>query len=73
MVLDAQVNERREREKFTHEQVGYEHPAKGEYSCNGCKHFIRVMPPRCEIVRSPIRAKDWCRRWADGHSYQAKP
>jgi len=61
------MSEKRERDKFTHGEVDYEHPSKhfGQ-SCNGCEHFIRVMPPRCEGVKSPIAAKDWCRRF-DGN------
>jgi Fe-S-cluster containining protein len=58
--------------KFTHAEVSYEHPSKHRpEQCRVCKHFIAdghernndKFSPRCEGVRSPIRAEDWCKRF----------
>lgn len=56
--------------KLTHGEVKYEHPAKkAEQRCRLCRHFIPERgeedksKPRCEIVRQPIRAGDWCERF----------
>ena len=52
-------------QKRTHDDVHYQHPSQHDgQQCSGCKHFIAANPPRCEGVRSPIRAEDWCRRFA---------
>ena len=50
-------------EKYTHAQVDYEHPAKGMDQCRDCTHFIAGKPAECEIVKSPIRPEDWCKKW----------
>lgn len=56
--------ERDAADKFTHDDVRYQHPSThhGEH-CSNCVHFIRAVPPRCQGVRSPIRAEDWCKRY----------
>lgn len=56
--------ERPEAKKISHGLVLYEHPSKhhGE-SCLKCEHFIVALPPRCEAVKPPIRAEDWCKRF----------
>lgn len=46
--------------KFTKEQVGFEHPAKGPDHCGQCQHFLGG---RCAIVYSTVMAGDWCRKW----------
>jgi len=56
--------ERKPKEKFSHAQVAYEHPARGEDHCGECTHYLKD-PERCEIVRSPIRAEDWCRKFKE--------
>ena len=55
-------------QKFTHAEVGYEHPSthSGAHNCSHCIHYIVATPPRCEGVKSPIRPEDWCRRWRRG-------
>lgn len=59
--------ERADADKFSHSDVGYEHPSQhtGEF-CRVCVHFIAGSPPRCEAVKDPIRAADWCRRFKLG-------
>jgi hypothetical protein len=53
-----------ERRKLSHEAVAYEHPSQHRnQACGRCEHFIRVTPPRCEHVKSPIRSGDWCRKF----------
>jgi hypothetical protein len=58
------VAERAEADKIPHGEVRYEHPSRhsGEF-CRICQHYIKAVPPRCEAVKSPIRAVDWCRRF----------
>jgi hypothetical protein len=51
--------------KFTHEQVDYQHPAKGEDHCAECIHYIKAEPMRCEIVKAPIAGEDWCRKFKE--------
>jgi hypothetical protein len=46
--------------KLTHAAVKYEHPAMGTEHCSGCEHYIQATPPRCQHVKNPIRAEDWC-------------
>lgn len=48
--------------KAAHSTVDYEHPAKGMNHCSQCKHFI-TKPISCEIVKDPIKAVDWCKRF----------
>lgn len=59
------MGERDAKDKYSHAQVAYEHPAKGEDHCGECRHYIKASPMRCEIVRNPIRAEDWCRKFAE--------
>jgi hypothetical protein len=61
------------REKRSHASVDFEHPSRhhGE-PCAGCQHFIPGNPPRCEGVRSPIRAEDWCKRFEAKHEAARK-
>lgn len=47
--------------KFSHEEVRYEHPARGPDHCAGCEHFI--MPNHCTGVADPISPEDWCVRY----------
>lgn len=54
--------EREPADKLSHRQVAYEHPARGKDHCSICRHYIEDGP-RCESVRSPIRAEDWCIRF----------
>jgi hypothetical protein len=67
------MSEKRERDKSTHEEAKYEHPSRHrDQHCSICEHFIKTMPPRCEVVKSPIRAVDWCKWWERrdyGHSH----
>jgi hypothetical protein len=49
--------------KDTHEKAEYEHPAKGKNHCGICEYFIDAKPARCQHVKSPIRAEDWCHRF----------
>jgi hypothetical protein len=56
--------EKPEAEKFTHAEVKYESPSRHEGKfCILCEHFIPARPPRCEGVKSPIRAGDYCKRF----------
>ena len=53
--------------KLSHAEVAYEHPAKGMQHCSQCVHYVPDDPPdsepHCRIVRDPIRAGDWCKRF----------
>jgi hypothetical protein len=58
--------------KLAHNEVAYEHPSKHRpQQCRVCKHFIadghkndnNKFSPRCEGVRDPIHAEDWCKRF----------
>jgi len=52
------------REKWSHAEVGYEHPAKRtDEHCSLCEHYIPSMEPRCQHVAKPIRAEDWCKKY----------
>ena len=52
------------REKLSHQSVSYEHPAKRtDEHCSLCEHYISSMEPRCQHVKSPILAGDWCERY----------
>ncbi len=33
--------ERQDKDKHTHVEVGFEHPARGKNTCDECAHFIR--------------------------------
>ena len=67
------MSEKPEYAKLLHSEVAYEHPSKhpGE-QCRKCRHFIPdghekdndKFEPRCEGVRSPIRAGDWCNHFS---------
>lgn len=58
------MSEQDAKNKLSHKQVAYEHPAKGEDHCGECRHFLK-NPVRCEIVRSPIANEDWCRKFRE--------
>lgn len=47
--------------KFSKDQVGFEHPAKGPNHCGDCKHFLGG---RCAIVSGTVLAEDWCRKFS---------
>lgn len=47
--------------KLGHEEVDYEHPAKGKNHCGQCEHFIPAN--HCKIVEDPIRPEDWCKEF----------
>jgi len=51
------------REKYSHEEVGYEHPAKGPHHCSECKHYETGGGWHCEIVKDPIHPEDWCKKF----------
>jgi hypothetical protein len=56
--------ERAESAKLSQAAVKYEHPSRHQgQSCQACVHFIAANPPRCEAVKGPIRATDWCKRF----------
>ena len=46
--------------KLSHEEVNYEHPAKGQDHCSICKHY---EGDGCDTVQDPIRGEDWCNRF----------
>jgi hypothetical protein len=57
--------ERDEEDKLNHKAVGYEHPSDhSDDRCGRCAHFVGSIPPRCEAVKSPILAEDWCKRFS---------
>lgn len=47
-------------DKFSHSEVGFEHPAKGKNHCSQCVHFTGNA---CRIVESPVKAGDWCEKF----------
>lgn len=50
--------------KLSHDEVGYEHPARGPHHCSQCEHYQRPNRGwRCEIVQDPIRPEDWCEKF----------
>lgn len=71
--LLARVKAATEKEKKTHESVGYVAKSnKPNQSCGKCKMFIRPEygGPCCTLVKSPITAGGWCRRfWAGTLGY----
>ena len=50
--------------KFSHAAVSFEHPAKGEHHCAECVHWQGPVG-QCEIVRPPVRASDWCKKFEE--------
>jgi hypothetical protein len=55
-------------EKYTHAEVGLEHPARVKNTCDECAHFIRGSlggwhVGGCEIVEDPIEPEDWCNKF----------
>ena len=62
------VSERQDKDKYTHAEVRFEHPARGENTCDECEHFIRGSLGGwhiggCEIVKDPIEPEDWCNKF----------
>ncbi len=62
------ASERQEKDKYTHAEVGFEHPARGKDICGECAHFIRGSlggwhVGGCEIVKDPIEPENWCNRF----------
>ena len=60
--------ERQEKDKYTHAEVRFEHPARGKNTCDECAHFIRGSlggwhVGGCEIVKNPIEPEDWCNKF----------
>ena len=48
--------------KEGHEDVAFEHPAKGAHQCIECEHYRMFYgKPRCSKVVDPISPDDWCR------------
>lgn len=46
--------------KLPHDEVAFEHPAKGSHHCFECVHWLVLG---CEIVKSPVMPFDWCNRF----------
>jgi len=62
------ASERQEKDKYTHAEVRFEHPARGKDTCDECAHFIRGSlggwhVGGCEIVKDPIEPEDWCKKF----------
>ncbi len=60
--------ERQDKDKYTHAEVRFEHPARGKNSCDECAHFIRGSlggwhVGGCELVNDPIEPQDWCNKF----------
>jgi hypothetical protein len=56
------MSELPEAKKARHEEVDYGDGMRASH-CAICEFFIPTKPPRCEIVKSPIEAGDWCNRF----------
>jgi hypothetical protein len=57
--------ERTEAKKLSHAAVKFESPSRhSSQTCASCVHFIAASPNRCEAVKSPIKAGDWCKRFS---------
>ncbi len=53
--------ERQPRFKATHQEVDFQSPSRHEDEhCSLCKHYIPSIVPRCKLVKSPIKASDYC-------------
>jgi hypothetical protein len=62
------ASERQEKDKYTHAEVGFEHPSRGKNTCDECAHFVRGSlggwhVGGCEIVKDPIEPEDWCNKF----------
>jgi hypothetical protein len=60
--------ERQDKDKYTHAEVRFEHPARGKNTCDECAHFIRGSLGGwhlggCELVKDPIEPQDWCNKF----------
>ncbi len=60
--------ERQDKDKHTHVEVGFEHPARAKNTCDECAHFIRGSlggwhVGGCELVKDPIEPQDWCNKF----------
>ena len=60
--------ERQDKDKYTHAEVRFEHPARGKNTCDECAHFIRGSlggwhVGGCELVKDPIEPQDWCNKF----------
>ena len=60
--------ERQDKDKYTHAEVRFEHPASGKNTCDECAHFIRGSlggwhVGGCELVKDPIEPQDWCNKF----------
>jgi hypothetical protein len=63
--MKGMAPERQDKDKYTHAEVRFEHPARGKNACDECAHFIRGSlggwhVGGCEIVKDPIEPEDWC-------------
>lgn len=50
--------------KFSHKAVGLEHPSQGADHCAECIHWQGKVG-QCAIVRPPVRAEDWCKKFVE--------
>jgi ketosteroid isomerase-like protein len=62
------ASERQDKDKYTHAEVRFEHPARGKNTCDECAHFIRGSlggwhVGGCELVKDPIEPEDWCNKF----------
>lgn len=58
--------EREAKDKITHEDCGFQNPSREEDEhCSLCGYYIPAHVPRCQIVKSPIQANDYCNRFKE--------
>jgi hypothetical protein len=66
--MKGMARERQDKDKYTHAEVRFEHPARGKNTCDECAQFIRGSlggwhVGGCEIVKNPIEPEDWCNKF----------
>ncbi len=60
------LGERHAVDKLTHGAVAFESPSHHEDEhCSLCLMFINSLMPRCQLVKSPIKATDYCKRYEE--------
>jgi hypothetical protein len=66
--LIAHINATAQKEKRSHESVGYVAQSKLKAHCAGCIHFVepKFGGPACTGVQSEISPAGWCRRFRKG-------
>lgn len=66
--LIRHINATAQKEKRTHQSVGYVAKSNIRARCAGCVHLIAAKygGPACEGVQSPIDPAGWCRRFHKG-------